>query len=79
MSGSAASAASTWRINARALVNDLERYPHAFVLACIADRQTKADIAWGLPYAIREAASGFDLDTLLRLPKGITKKGVKGS
>ena len=31
---------------ARALVNDLERYPHAFVLACIADRQTKADIAW---------------------------------
>ncbi len=51
------------------LVNDLERYPHAFVLACIADRQTKANIAWGLPYAIREAASGFDLDTLLRLPK----------
>ncbi len=54
---------------ARALVNDLERYPHAFVLACIADRQTKADIAWGLPHAIREAASGFDLDALLRLPE----------
>ncbi len=54
---------------ARDLVNDLERYPHAFVLACIADRQTKADIAWRLPHAIREAASGFDLDTLLTLPK----------
>ena len=54
---------------AHALVNDLERYPHAFVLACIADRQTKSDIAWSLPLAIRKAAGGFDLDTLLRLPK----------
>ena len=52
---------------ARALVNDLERYPHAFVLACIADRRTKSDIAWSLPLAIRKAAGGFDLDALLRL------------
>lgn len=52
---------------ARDLVNDLERYPHAFVLACIADRQTKSDIAWSLPLAIRKAAGGFDLDALLRL------------
>ena len=50
--------------DARDLVNDLKRYPHAFVLACIADRQTKADIAWSLPHAIREAASGFEFDTL---------------
>ncbi|MYE33715.1 MAG: iron-sulfur cluster loop [Gemmatimonadales bacterium] len=54
---------------ARDLVNDLERYPHAFVLACVADRQTKADIAWSLPHAIREAAGGFDIDTLLGLDK----------
>lgn len=54
---------------ARDLVNDLEGYPHAFVLACVADRQTKADIAWGLPYAIRETAGGFDVDTLLGLEK----------
>ena len=53
---------------ARALVNDIERYPHAFVLACVADRQTKADIAWSLPHLVREAAEGFDIDTLLRLP-----------
>ena len=56
---------------ARDLVNDLERYPHAFVLACIADRQTKADIAWSLPHAIREKAGGFELDTLLRLEEGV--------
>ena len=53
--------------DARALVNNLERYPHAFVLACIADRQTKADIAWRLPHLIHEAASGFEIDKLLRL------------
>ncbi|WP_423925351.1 iron-sulfur cluster loop [Candidatus Palauibacter sp.] len=53
--------------DARALVNDLERYPHAFVLACIVDRQTKSDIAWSLPHAIREAASGFEFDKLLGL------------
>ena len=52
---------------ARDLVNDLERYPHAFVLACIADRQTKSDIAWSLPHALREEAGGFALDTLLGL------------
>lgn len=55
--------------DARALVNDLNRYPHAFVLACIADRQTKADIAWRLPRAIREAAGDFEFDTLLGLEK----------
>ena len=60
-------------------MNDLERYPHAFVLACVADRQTKADIAWGLPHAIREAASGFELDTLLRLPEGEWASVLKSS
>ncbi len=54
---------------ARDLVKDLERYPPAFVLACIANRQTKADIAWSLPHAIRKAARGFDVDTLLGLEK----------
>lgn len=52
---------------ARALVNDLDGHPHAFVLACIADRQTKADIAWNLPHAIREAAGDFEFDTLRQL------------
>ena len=52
---------------ARALVEDLHGHPHAFVLACIADRQTKADIAWSLPHAIREAAGDFEFDTLRQL------------
>ncbi|MDE0358747.1 MAG: iron-sulfur cluster loop [Gammaproteobacteria bacterium] len=52
---------------ARALVNDLDGHPHAFVVACIADRQTKADIAWNLPHAIRERAGDFEFDTLRQL------------
>ncbi len=54
---------------ALALVKDLDGHPHAFVLACIADRQTKADIAWNLPHAIREAVGDFEFDTLRQLQK----------
>ncbi len=54
---------------ARALVNDLERYPHALVLACIADRQTQAEIAWSLPYAICKAAGDFEFKTLAGLQR----------
>ena len=55
--------------DARDLVNALNRHPHAFVLACIADRQTKADIAWSLPHAIRKTAGDFEFDTLRQFPK----------
>lgn len=65
--------------DARDLVNDLERYPHAFVLACIADRQTISDIAWGLPHAIRKAASGFKVDTLLGLEQSVWASVLKSS
>ena len=54
---------------ARNLVNDLDGYPHAFVLACIADRQTKADIAWNLPHVICEAVGDFEFNTLRQLPE----------
>ena len=57
--------------DARDLVNDLERYPHAFVPACIADRQVRPDIAWSLPHAIREAAKDFEFDTLLELQESL--------
>ncbi len=53
---------------ARTLVNDLEHYPHAFVLGCIADRRAHADIAWSIPGAIREAAGDFEFETLAELP-----------
>ena len=47
------------------LLNDLKNYPHAFVLACVMDRQIKAERAWLIPYKISGELGGFDLSTLL--------------
>lgn len=49
---------------ADALLNDLAGHPHAFVLACIMDRQIRAERAWVIPYRIAEALGGFDIARL---------------
>jgi endonuclease III len=58
------SVAFTKNPKADALLNDLRRYPHAFVLSCILDRQTKAERAWMIPYAIAEKIGGFEFNKL---------------
>jgi len=52
---------------ADALLNDLNNHPHAFVLACVMDRQVKAEKAWLVPYRISEKLSGFSMTILSRL------------
>lgn len=42
-------------------LNDLEKYPHAFVLACLMDRQIKAERAWAIPYKIYKEIGDFDI------------------
>lgn len=54
---------------ADALLNDLEAHPHAFVLACVMDRQLKAEKAWLIPYRISEKLHGFSMDTLRPLSR----------
>lgn len=49
---------------ANALVNDLENQPHAFVLACLMDRQIKAERAWAIPGRIRTHLGGFAIERL---------------
>jgi endonuclease III len=53
--------------NADLLLNDLEHYPHAFVLACIMDRQMRAERAWLIPYLFSQKIGGFEFETLRSL------------
>lgn len=52
---------------ADALLNDLQVYPHAFLFACLVDRQVRAERAWLVPSIIRDRLGTFDFDDLLTL------------
>lgn len=49
------------------LLNNIKEFPHAYVLACIMDRQIKAERAWLIPYRISEEIGGFRFLRLLEL------------
>jgi len=49
------------------LLNDIKNFPHAFLLACIMDRQMKAERAWLIPYKIFKEIGGFEFSRLLRI------------
>ena len=51
------------------LVNDLKRYPHAFLIACIADRQQSAERAWLLPKLLRDRIGSFEFSKLRSVSK----------
>lgn len=61
--------AFTGEQSADALLNDLRRHPHAFVLSCIANLQVKAETAWRIPSALRERIGSFDFDVLAGLSR----------
>lgn len=52
------------------LLNDLTDHPHAFVLACVMDRQITAEKAWSIPFKISEKIHDFSMKTLLELSEG---------
>jgi endonuclease III len=61
--------AFTKETQADALLNDLTNHPHAFVLACVMDRQVKAERAWLIPYRISEKLGAFSMQVLCALSK----------
>ena len=57
----------TDNIESDKLMNDLENRSHAYVLACVMDRQIKAERAWQIPYLISQEIGSFDFNELLKL------------
>jgi len=49
------------------LLNNLEEFSHAFTLACVMDRQVRAERAWLIPYEISTEINGFSISKLLKL------------
>lgn len=48
-------------------LNDIENIPHAYVLACLMDRQIRAERAWAIPYKIKQVVNSFAIDALALL------------
>ncbi len=49
-------------------LNNLDKYPHAFVLACLMDKRIKAERAWMIPYKVYKELGSFDIDYLYKKP-----------
>ena len=56
-------------------INDIVNYPHLFVLACLMDKQIKAERAWAIPYLIcKDLCNGdFSFSPLANLSEEVVK------
>jgi len=62
-------ASFTGKPDADALLNDLTGNPHAFVLACVVDRQVQAPRAWAIPFHMSQRLGGFSMAALGNLTR----------
>jgi len=53
--------------HANHLLSNIKKYPHAYVLACIMDRQIGYERAWIIPYEISKEIGGFEFSRLSKL------------
>ena len=63
----------TCDLKANKLLNDIENNPHAFVLACLMDRQIKAEKAWMIPQRVFETLQTHDFNKLFEVKEEIYK------
>ncbi len=57
----------TGNADADALLNDLAEHPHAFVIACLMDRQWQAEKCWLVPYRFKQRLGSFEVRKLSSL------------
>lgn len=50
-------------------IEQIDKYPHAFLLGCLADMQVKADVAWNIPFALYKKLGTFKFKILHDLSK----------
>jgi endonuclease III len=53
------------------LLNDIENNPHVYVLACLMDRQIKAEKAWAIPQKIFDIISTHNFNKLVTIEKDV--------
>ncbi|RNC29008.1 MAG: Endonuclease III [Candidatus Dichloromethanomonas elyunquensis] len=53
--------------NADKFVRNIEKYPHAFVLACLMDSGVDADAAWSIPYRACKELGTFEISDLYKI------------
>ncbi|HQE58829.1 MAG TPA: iron-sulfur cluster loop [Spirochaetota bacterium] len=46
------------------LLTDLNKYSHAYLLACLMDRQIKAERAWMIPHHVSKEIGSFEIEIL---------------
>ncbi len=49
-------------------LNEIEIFPHAFVLASLMDRRITAEKAWHIPFVIKQELGTFDIFALSQIP-----------
>lgn len=49
------------------LLTDLNKYSHAYLLACLMDRQIKAERAWMIPHLVSKEIGSFEIEILKNL------------
>jgi len=57
----------TYEPESDSFLNDLTNYPHAFVLACLMDRQIKAERAWKIPYLVCKEFNSYSISELSKI------------
>lgn len=51
------------------LLNDLDRYPHAFVIGSVMNKQMKAEKAWLIPHELKKRLRSFEFAELASLAR----------